>query len=114
MGEETTGYARTIDLGELERIEQKLAADPGNLELMDWIAFMFYSNGVREKALHYYTRLAAARPGNPSYHYFLGNLHFQAGDTPTARECWSRVIQLDLEGEYAARARRKMGEKGRL
>ncbi|MBI3893312.1 MAG: hypothetical protein HY303_17475 [Candidatus Wallbacteria bacterium] len=112
MMDETTQYAHKTDATELARIEQKLLQDPQNIELMDWVAFMFYSNGVRDKALDYYLQLAAARPRYPSYQYFLGNLHFQAGDSAAARECWARVLSLDREGEYAAKARNKLASLG--
>ncbi len=108
MSDEITQYGQRKDLAELEKIEKRLAADPQNLELMDWVAFMFYSNGLPQRALEYYVRLAEARPGNPSYAYFLGNLHHQMDDQPAARVWWDKVLSLDLEGEYAARARRKL------
>ncbi|MBI2943677.1 MAG: tetratricopeptide repeat protein [Candidatus Wallbacteria bacterium] len=112
--DETTQYAHKTDAADLERIEKKLLEDPQNIELMDWVAFMFYSNGVRDKAFEYYERLTAARPRYPSYHYFLGNLHYQKGDRAAARECWARVLSLDREGEYAGKARNKLAslEKG--
>jgi tetratricopeptide (TPR) repeat protein len=108
MSNDSTEYSQKVDRAELERIESRLLKDPQNLELMDWVAFMFYSNGVPDKAIEYYRRLAAARPRNASYQYFLGNLHQQQGELEPARECWNQVVSLDLEGEYAARARRKL------
>ena len=92
---------------ELERVERAVLARGETLENLDWLAFMFYSHGKLEKARDYYVRLCARAPDNASYHYYLGELLWQAEDRSGAREQWERVMQLD-RAEYAAAAARRL------
>ena len=92
---------------ELERVERAVLARGETLENLDWLAFMFYSAGQVEKARDYYARLCARAPENASYHYFLGEVLWQAQDRSGAREHWERVMQLD-RAEYAAAAARRL------
>lgn len=110
--EDFTRYGTLSDAEGLARIEARLQENPDDLNLMDWVAFMFYSHGVPHKALQYYQRLLDKRPGNASYHYFLGNLWARQGDSERAHHHWSKVIELDLEGDYADKARGRLGLLG--
>ena len=42
-----------------KELEKKLEKDPHNVQLLDWLAFMYYSNNELEKARGAYERLVA-------------------------------------------------------
>jgi tetratricopeptide (TPR) repeat protein len=108
-----TKYKNRVSPRELLLLSTKLKENPGNLDLMDWVAFAYYSNGEMEQAIGYYQRLVAAAPGNASYHYYLGNALHKQGNLEAARNHWSKVMILDATGGFAERANRKLVNLGK-
>ena len=103
-----TNFDMRISPEDLSRLEEHIAQHPDNIEYLDWAAFAFYCNGLLEKAVGAYRRLILIHPDNPSYHYYLGSALFKAGDLPSARLEWEKTIRIDVRGQFASRAQRKL------
>ena len=58
-GEILTKYTSGSGEG-IPEVEKLLEGDPNNVDLLDWLAFMYYSNDNIDKAIETYTRLSAA------------------------------------------------------
>lgn len=85
-------------------MEKMLAKDPNNLQLLDWLAFMYYSNNETEKAIDTYSRIIKLDPSNPGQHYYLANSFYKANRIDEALHHWKKVIELKPEGKYARKA----------
>ncbi len=103
-----TQYRQNVSNEELKLLTDRLAADPGNYDLMDWAAFAYYSHGQTEAAIETYQKLLAKFPENASYHYYLGNTLYRKGEVEAAKAHWNRVLGLDDTGGFADRAKRKL------
>lgn len=92
------------DGGGVEEMEKMLEKDPHNLQLLDWLAFMYYSNNDAEKAIATYRRILEIDPANASQHYYLANSYFKVGDTAGALAEWQKVVELRPDSKYAKKA----------
>ena len=63
-----TKYAQAATLEEIAHLETMMKASPQNRELLDWLAFAYYSHEVLDKASDYYGRLVVMCPENAGYH----------------------------------------------
>jgi tetratricopeptide (TPR) repeat protein len=98
-----------------EELEEKLSRDPGNVQLLDWLAFMYYSNNDIEKARDAYQRLIDLDGENQSAYYYLGNTHFKLDHVSEAFGCWEELLFLFPKGRFARKTRRRLKEvKSRL
>lgn len=96
------------DGGGVDEMERMLAVDPDNLQLMDWLAFMYYSNDEIDKAVAAYSKIIALEPGNASQHYYLGNCYCKMGNNEQARIQWEEVQRLKPGSKYAQKAGNRM------
>ena len=96
------------DGGGVEEMERMLKVDPDNLQLLDWLAFMYYSNDQVEKAIESYSRIIRLEPGNASQHYYLGNCYCKQGSLDKAREQWEEVQRLKPGSKYAQKAGKRI------
>lgn len=103
-----TKYAQTASLDEIERLEALLEAAPENREILDWLAFAYYSHQMLDKAIHTYRRLIQMVPDNAGYHYYLGNSLYQTGNGLAARVEWEKVVALDEAGQFQRSVREKI------
>lgn len=103
-----TKYAQTASLDEIERLEALLEDAPENRELLDWLAFAYYSHQMLEKAIETYRRLVEGWPENAGYHYYLGNSLYQVGRVGDARIEWEKVLALDAAGQFRKSVREKI------
>ncbi len=85
-------------------IERMLEKDPTNLQLLDWLAFMYYSNNETLKAIETYSRIIAIDGENPSQHYYLANSFYKANRVEDALAHWRRVLQIKPDGKLAKKA----------
>lgn len=106
-----TDYARGDGQG-IEEIEKMLEKDPENLQLLDWLAFLYYSNDQTEKAIDAYTRIISIDPSNPTQHYYLANSFYKANRIDEALSHWQTVLSLDPNGKMAEKAREKLERVG--
>ena len=94
----------------IEEIEARLKEDPNNEDLLDWLAFMYYSNGKLEKAIETYQRAINLNYENEHQHYYLGNAYYKLGKNDRAIEEWEVVVQLKPESKLAQNAQERIGK----
>ncbi|MBI3892927.1 MAG: tetratricopeptide repeat protein [Candidatus Wallbacteria bacterium] len=88
----------------IPELEEQLKQDPDNPDLLDWLAFMYYSNGKLEKAIETYQKAIALNYDNEHQHYYLGNSFYKLGNVERACEEWEVVIALKPDGKLAKNA----------
>lgn len=92
----------------IEEIEARLGEDPNNEDLLDWLAFMYYSNGKLEKAIDTYQRAINLNYENEHQHYYLGNAYYKLGKFDRAVEEWEVVVQLKPDSKLAQNAQERI------
>ena len=94
----------------IEEIEAKLAEDPNNPDLLDWLAFMYYSNNQMEKAIEIYQRALNLNYENETQHYYLGNSFYKMGNIDRAIEEWEVVVSLKPDSKIASNAQERINK----
>ncbi len=85
-------------------VRAMLEADPENLDLQDWLAFMLYTNNELDEAILIYKKLLARDHKSETQHYYLGNAYCKKGLVQLAIEEWKRVVLIDAESKLAKKA----------
>lgn len=99
----------TAGTGEgINEVEKLLEGDPNNVDLLDWLAFMYYSNNNIDKAIETYKRALAIKPDNENQHYYLANSFFKKGMSAEAKKEWSEVIRLKPNSKIAKNAQERI------
>ena len=94
----------------IEEIEARLKEDPNNEDLLDWLAFMYYSNGKLEKAIETYQKAINLNYENEHQHYYLGNAYYKLGKNDRAVEEWEVVVQLKPDSKLAQNAQERISK----
>ncbi len=92
-------------IGELE---EQLKQDPENPDLLDWLAFMYYSNKKYQEAIDTYRRAIAINYDNEHQHYYLANSYYQLGQIERAIEEWEVVLELKPGSKLAHNAEERI------
>ena len=92
----------------VEEMERMLEKDPQNLQLLDWLAFMYYSNNETEKAIQTYGRIIDLDSSNAGQHYYLANSFYKANRIEEALEAWRKVCELKPDGKLARKAQKRI------
>lgn len=99
----------TAGTGEgISEVEKLLESDPNNVDLLDWLAFMYYSNNEIDKAIGTYKRALVIKPDNENQHYYLANSYFKKGNYEEAKKCWKEVIRLKPNSKIAQNAQERI------
>lgn len=94
----------------IEEIEQKLQEDPNNPDLLDWLAFMYYSNNQMDRAIEIYQRALNLNYENETQHYYLGNSFYKMSNIDRAIEEWEVVVSLKPDSKIAANAQERINK----
>jgi tetratricopeptide (TPR) repeat protein len=92
----------------IQEVEKLLEGDPNNVDLLDWLAFMYYSNNDIDKAITTYKRALAIKSDNENQHYYLGNSYYKKNMTEEAKKSWSEVIRLKPSSKIAKNAQERI------
>jgi len=99
----------TAGTGEgISEVEKLLVSDPNNVDLLDWLAFMYYSNNEIDKAIDTYKRALSIKPNNENQHYYLANSFFKKGQVADAEKEWNEVIRLKPNSKIAKNAQERI------
>ena len=99
----------TAGTGEgINEVEKLLEGDPNNVDLLDWLAFMYYSNNNIDKAIETYKRALAIKPDNENQHYYLANSYFKKTMNAEAKKEWNEVIRLKPNSKIAKNAQERI------
>jgi len=93
---------------QIDGVRQKLEADPDNPVLLDWYAFLLYSNKRLPECVQVYERLAATDDPPTNSLYYLGNAYLKMSDMPNALRCWKRLKQEDPDNPLVEKVSRKL------
>jgi len=79
----------------IEILKQEIAADPGDLSRLDFLAAEYHQLDMFEEATGIAERIAQLRPLDPRAHLFLGTYHLlYKPDLPRARADFNQALRL--------------------
>ncbi len=96
------------DDSDLERIESMLTGSPGNVAVLDWAAYEYFSRGSLDRALDLYTQLLTVSEPSEQAYYCLGCIHASKERVNKAKEYWNLLIDRFSDHRLAAKARAKL------
>jgi len=94
--------------GSIEEIQRKLAENPDDVELLDWLAYMHYSNDQLAECVEVYKRLIGIDPTKTSAYYYLGNAYFKLDDMKSAFRLWNHLIEHHPTDKFRKKAESRM------
>ena len=94
-----------LDVEELLRMYQ---ANPDNVNVLDCLAFKYYTAEQLDKALELYKKIAKLEPENDSAHYYMGNIYYRKKQLIQAMMEWKKVITLNEGSKLAAKAQERI------
>lgn len=92
----------------INEVEKLLEGDPNNVDLLDWLAFMYYSNNNVDKAIETYKRALSIKSDNENQHYYLANSYFKKNMMAEAKKEWSEVIRLNPSSKISKNAQERI------
>jgi hypothetical protein len=99
----------------IDEIQQMLDLDPNNQSLLDWLAFMMYTNERFIDSLDLYRRLLELKQDNPTAHYYSANCYFRMGETDKAILEWRQAQVLSPASKIGRKAAARIDmAKGKL
>jgi len=102
-----TKYARSDGSG-IAEVESLLGQDPDNVAVLDWAAFLNYSNGQFDRALVLYKNLIEKDPENLQAYYYVGNIFCRTGRYPEAARHWRILLERFPDHKLARRAKPRL------
>lgn len=101
-----TQYSQApLDIEELLRMHE---ANPDNINVLDCIAFSYYTKDDLDKALEYYKKILAKDPSQSNAHYYVGNVLFRRRQLVAAMMSWKKVVALDGDSKLAKNAQERI------
>lgn len=95
---------RKEPLDQVAEVRRMLEADPQNPELMDWLAFVYYSNQMWDQAVQLYEKLITAGYRPATQRLYMGNALYKKGLKVLAINEWRKAIELDDDGSVTKKA----------
>lgn len=92
----------------INEVEKLLEGDPNNVDLLDWLAFMYYSNDEIDKSIETYKRALDIKPDNENQHYYLANCYFKKDMVAEAKKEWNEVLRLKPNSKIAKNAKERI------
>lgn len=81
------------NIAQLERVEQQVQKQPDNPDLLDWYAFLLYSNRRIPEAIDVYERLISEFEATDNALYYLGSAHLKMFNIRSATNIWLSLTQ---------------------
>lgn len=94
----------------VEDLERQLALDPNNVEVLDWLGFIYYSSNESDAAIDVYGRLLRVDPDHVAGYYYLGNTLTKQGRHEEAFGCWEHLLSRFPQSGLARKTRRRLTE----
>jgi len=96
----------------IDDVRLMLQSDPDNVDLLDWLAFMLYTNNSLDEAIELYKKLLALNHRPDNQHFYLGNAYFKKGLAKLAIESWKKVMELAPDSKLARKAKVRIEQAG--
>lgn len=101
-----TQYSQApLDIDELLRMHE---ANPDNLNVLDCIAFSYYTQDELDKALQFYKKILEKDATQVNAHYYVGNVLFRRRQLVAAMMSWKKVITLSPGSKLAKNAQERV------
>jgi tetratricopeptide (TPR) repeat protein len=104
-----TEYTEATGEG-IDDVEAMYAADPSNPDLMDWLAFLYYTNNRLDEAIGLYRKLLSVGHKPESQYFYLGNAYFRKGLRSLSIEQWKRCVEVAPASSMARKAQARIEE----
>lgn len=104
-----TEYTEATGEG-IDDVEAMLSVDPDNPDLMDWLAFLYYTNNRLDEAIDLYRKLLALGHKPESQYFYLGNAYFRKGLRSLSIEQWKRCVEVAPTSSMARKAQARIEE----
>ena len=100
-----TKYAKCADTEQLAQAEKLIEEEPDNLSLVEWVAFLHYTNQNFKRAIELFSKLVKVDSKNEGHLYYLANSLYKTSQLAMARMYWRKVISTNPDGKFADKAR---------
>jgi tetratricopeptide (TPR) repeat protein len=94
-----------LDVEELLRMAK---ANPDNINVLDCLAFKYYTAETLDQALEIYRQISKLDPKNDSAHYYIGNIYYRQKRLVAAMMEWKKVIKLNTDSKMADKAQERI------
>jgi len=94
----------------IDDVETMLKADPDNVDLQDWLAFLYYTNNRLDEAIDLYKKLLASGHKADTQYFYLGNAYYKKGLSQLAVEQWKKSLEVAPTGPMARKAQARIDE----
>ena len=105
--ENLTSYGQA-DAKDITAVEQLVARQPTNTDLLGYLAFLYYTAGLIDKSHDTYVKILSINGKDAKSHYYLGHCYFRKGLRDKAIAEWESVITLDPFGPLGRRALKRV------
>ena len=101
-----TQYSQApLDEDELLRMAE---ANPDNINILDCLAFKFYTSEQLDRALEFYKKIVTLDDQNESAHFYIGNIFYRKKQIMAAIFEWKKVIGLGTDPKLADKAQERI------
>ncbi len=92
----------------IDQVRDMLETNPDNEGLLDWLAFMMYTNERLSEAVTLYERLIELNSKNSQAYYYLANCYFKMGRSEQAIMGWRQALILSPESKVGRKSKARI------
>jgi len=107
-------YMGPANAAQLERVEAQLRRQPDDRDLLEWYAFLLYSNRRVPESIDVYERLVAEFEPTDTTLYYLGSAHLKLFNIRSARSAWDSLKERFSDSTFVERIDGKLRRLGEL
>jgi tetratricopeptide (TPR) repeat protein len=107
-GEVTSYSVEESALGELAELRQMLVENPDNTEVLEWLAFRYYTLKRFRESIDVYLDLIRRKHRAGVQYFHLGNAYYKMKRYEMARDAWTKTIELLPSDPKARKARARI------
>lgn len=108
-GRSVTEY-HEVDTREVDAVEAHVAEFPEDLDMTQYLAFLYFSMKRYEEAAALHQGLLDRNHRRGRQFFHLGNCLFRMGDVPAAREAWNRCLACPPDARTHRKVRERLAE----
>lgn len=97
---------------EISHAEELVRQQPDDLQVVEYLAFLYYGARRYPEAIELYRQLLAAEHRRPEQLFHLGNCYARVGDPIRARSHWRQCLSASPGPGLASRVHKRLEEHG--
>ncbi len=101
---------RKEPMNSVVEVRRMLEDDPDNPDLLDWLAFVYYTNQMWDEAIEVYKKLLLQGFRVPQQRLYLGNVLYKKGLVSAAISEWQKVTEIEPDGSHGKKAKARLEE----